>query len=219
MGADEHWNDRYRSIGATEVSWYEARPTISLDLLDALEVTPEASVIDIGGGASTLVDHLVRRGHHDIAVLDVAGIALEAARRRLGDPEGVTWLEVDLLDWRPSRRWSVWHDRAMLHFLLDPASRSAYAALLRRTVDPGGAFVIATFAPDGPTHCSGLPVCRQAAEDLVELLGDVDVVERRRHVHRTPAGVDQPFTWLAGRLASGSGPPGPRQGGTSPRAR
>ena len=157
-------------------------------------------MIDIGGGASTLVDHLLDRGHRDVAVLDVSSVAIAAARGRLADPDAVTWIEHDLLTWEPPRRWSVWHDRAVLHFLIDEEDRAAYTGLLRRTIEPGGAFVIGAFAEDGPTHCSALPVRRYPAEELAALLGDTDVVEQRRYVHHTPGGADQPFNWIAGRL-------------------
>ena len=200
MGSAEHWNDRYRTVGVSAVSWHEPRPVLSLELLDLLGVTPEHSVIDIGGGASTLVDHLLDRGHRDVAVLDVSSVAIAAARGRLADPDAVTWIEHDLLTWEPPRRWSVWHDRAVLHFLIDEEDQAAYTGLLRRTIEPGGAFVIGAFAEDGPTHCSALPVRRYPAEELAALVGDTKVVQQRRYVHRTPGGADQPFNWIAGRL-------------------
>lgn len=200
MADPAHWDDRYRSIGAEAVSWFEEHPKTSLALLDALGVDATHSVLDLGGGASTLIDHLLRRGHRDLTVLDVSTVALAAAQERLVDADAVTWVETDLLAWQPTRRWDVWHDRAVLHFLVDDEDRAAYRGLLRRALEPGGSFVIGTFADDGPTHCSGLPVRRHSPDDLVELLGDVEVVEQRRDVHRTPTGVEQPFSWIAGRL-------------------
>lgn len=200
MAGSEHWNERYRTVGVESVSWYEATPSVSLELLDLLEVGVGQSVIDVGGGASNLVDHLLDRGHGDVAVLDLSKVALEESRSRLSDPSAVRWIEADLLEWEPPRRWDVWHDRAVLHFLTTDEDRRAYVEVLRRSMEPGGAFAIGTFAEDGPTHCSGLPVRRQAAADLVALLGDVEVVEQRRHVHRTPGAAEQAFTWVAGRL-------------------
>jgi hypothetical protein len=200
MGRSEHWDDRYRSIGAESVSWFEEHPAASLAMLDRLGITPERSVIDVGGGASTLVDHLLQRGHHDLAVLDVSAVALDAAQERLEHPSAVTWITHDLLTWAPDRHWYVWHDRAVVHFLVSDEDRATYAALLRRVVGPEGAFVVGTFAEDGPTQCSALPVRRHRPGDLVELLGDVDVVEQRRHIHRTPGGTDQPFNWVAGHV-------------------
>lgn len=195
-----HWDDRYTAIGADAVSWYEEHPTMSLALLDALDVGSDASVIDVGGGASTLVDHLLARGHHDLAVLDLSSAALGTARQRLDDPDHVTWIDHELLTWEPSRRWDVWHDRAVLHFLRDDHDRAAYARQLRRALEPSGAVIIGTFAEDGPTHCSGLEVRRHTPQDLVDLLGDIEIVDARRHVHHTPGGGEQPFNWIAGRL-------------------
>lgn len=200
MAGADHWNDRYRSVGSTAVSWYEPTPVVSLELFDQLGVTTQMSVIDVGGGASVLVDHLLERGHSDVAVLDLSKVALAEARDRLADTASVTWIEADLLEWEPPRRWDVWHDRAVLHFLVDDQDRAAYVEVLRRAVTSGGAFVIGTFAEDGPTECSLLPVRRQSADELVDLLGDVEIVDRRRHVHHTPGGADQSFTWVGGRL-------------------
>jgi SAM-dependent methyltransferase len=200
MPGAEHWDERYRSVGSTAVSWYEATPTVSLALLDRLGVTAVESVIDVGGGASVFVDHLLARGHRDVAVLDLSKVALDEARTRLGDADSVSWIEADLLNWDPPRRWDVWHDRAVLHFLVDDDDRATYVEVMRRAVAPDGSFVIGTFAEDGPTECSSLPVRRQSADELIGLLGDVEVVERRRHKHHTPGGADQSFNWVAGRL-------------------
>lgn len=200
MGDPAHWNDRYETVGSEAVSWYEDRPDTSLDLFAALEVTAEQSVIDVGGGASTLVDHLLQDGHIDVTVLDLSAVALRTARNRLVDPAGVAWLEAALLTWEPARRWDIWHDRAVLHFLTDDGDRATYVQQLRRSIPAGGAFVIGTFAEDGPTQCSALPVRRYAPDELRDLLGDVDVIEERRATHRTPGDADQHFNWIAGRI-------------------
>jgi trans-aconitate methyltransferase len=194
-----HWNDRYRTTGSTKVSWYEPEPTVSLELLDELGVDAGCSAIDVGGGASTLVDHLLARGHRDLAVLDVSAAALDESRQRVGDPDAVTWIEADLLVWEPPRRWQVWHDRAVLHFLVDDEQRDAYARALSTALEEGGVFVLGAFAPDGPTQCSGLEVRRQSFDDLTELVGDADIVVQRHHAHRTPSGAEQSFNWIAGR--------------------
>jgi trans-aconitate methyltransferase len=199
MADAAHWNDRYRTVGSTEVSWYEPEPAVSLELLDALAVSTDQSVIDVGGGASVLVDRLLDRGHRDLAVLDLSAAALDEARQRTGDPTAVTWIEADLLTWTPPRRWQVWHDRAVLHFLTSDEQRAAYARALAAATEPGGAVVLGAFAPDGPTHCSGLEVRRQTFDDLAALAGELDVVERRHHLHRTPGGGEQSFNWIAGR--------------------
>lgn len=203
VGDAAHWDDRYRSTRVGGVSWYEEYPATSLDLLDAAGVTRADSVLDVGGGASRLVDRLLARGHGDLAVLDLSRVALETACVRLGDPEAVRWIAGDVTTWEPPRRWSVWHDRALLHFLVVDDDRAAYVRNLRRGLAPGGVIVVGAFAEDGPTECSALPVRRHAPDDLVrfvrELDLDVEVVEQRRRLHRTPRGAVQPFNWIVGR--------------------
>lgn len=199
-----HWDNRYSMGAASSLSWFEEEPTTSLQLFGHLGVTSSHSVIDIGGGASSLVDHLLEAGHSDVAVLDISGVALGAARARVGDSSGATWIEADLLRWEPTRCWDVWHDRAVLHFLTSERDRATYVSTMRRALVPGGAFVIGVFAEDGPMECSALPVRRYAPSDLVDLLGSVDVVEQVRTVHHTPGGVAQPLSWIAGRLGAAS---------------
>jgi hypothetical protein len=183
------------------VSWFQSEPAISIELLDAVGVTPEMAGIDVGGGASVLVDRLVAAGFSDLTVLDVSGVALDAARHRLGASAPVTWLREDILDWQPSRRYGFWHDRAVFHFLTDPDDRAAYLKVLRAGLEPGGAIVMATFAEDGPEYCSGLPVSRYSVDELAAIIGsDLDVVKSLKEVHTTPTGAGQSFTWLAGRL-------------------
>ncbi len=196
-----HWDNAYASRGARGVSWYQDTPRMSLELFDALGVGRHASVIDIGGGASVLADQLVARGFIDLSVLDISAAALAEARRRLGDPSPVTLLHEDLLVWRPVRRFKLWHDRAVFHFLVASDDRDRYLRSLRAAIDVDGYVVIATFAADGPEHCSGLPVARYSATDLAELLGPgFELREMRRETHITPGGVAQPFTWVAGRF-------------------
>jgi SAM-dependent methyltransferase len=199
-----HWDDRYRTVGAEQVSWFEAEPTASLELLDLAGVTPVTSVIDIGGGASRLAGALVDRGYADVTVLDISADALDQARGGLEHPGAVHWIVADLLTWVPERRWGVWHDRAVFHFLVDPADRATYRALLHHAVEPGGAVIIATFAEDGPTVCSGLPVQRYSADTLVEELGPgFTPVAHGRHGHATPGGTVQHFTWAVLRADPG----------------
>lgn len=194
-----HWDDRYRTAGADQVSWYAPAATVSLELVDALGVGPDTAVIDIGGGASHLVDHLVARGFGDVTVLDVSAEALDVAAARVGAGTA-TWVRTDLLTWVPERRYGLWHDRAVLHFLTEPTDRARYRSILEASVVPGGAVIVATFAPDGPETCSGLPVVRYDPAGLAAVLGErFEVTADRREDHVTPAGGIQPFTWIAAR--------------------
>ena len=196
-----HWDAAYAGRGVRGVSWYQGSPTVSLELIAALGIGRDAAVIDVGGGASVLVDRLVEKGFTEVFVLDVSPAALAESRRRLGDPAPVGWLCEDLLVWRPGRRFDLWHDRAVFHFLVASADRDAYVRTLRSAIRPDGFVVLATFAPDGPEFCSGLPVARYSAEDLADLLGaGFELLETRREEHVTPEGATQPFTWVAGSM-------------------
>lgn len=193
-----HWDDRYATVGASEVSWHEEAPTMSLQALDTAGVSPGLSLIDVGGGASLLVDALLDRGFDDLTVLDVSQTALTEASRRVSDRPKVTWLPTDLLAWEPARTWAIWHDRAVFHFLTDPNDRATYRSLLCKAVEPGGVIVVATFAMSGPEYCSGLPVVRYDAAGLAAELGsDLEVVATGGTDHHTPSGATQPFTWVA----------------------
>jgi len=192
-----HWDRRYAGAGATGVSWYQPEPEMSLALINRLGVPKQAAVIDVGGGASLLVDRLVGRGYTDLTVLDVSSTALEIAGRRLGDAAPVHRLPQDVLTWQPERRYALWHDRAVFHFLTEAADRARYLTIMRQALGDAGALIIATFAPDGPDHCSGLPVARYTATDLERLLDGFAVLVSSREEHVTPGGAVQPFTWIA----------------------
>jgi trans-aconitate methyltransferase len=183
------------------VSWYQDAPSLSLKLIEALGIGHDAAVIDVGGGASVLAEHLVARGFVDVSVLDISAAALAEARRGLGDAAPVSWLHEDLLAWRPERRFDLWHDRAVFHFLVTSDDRSKYLQTLHSAIGVEGFIVLATFAPDGPEFCSGLPVACYSVADLAHLLGaGFELLETRREEHITPQGVMQPFTWVAGRM-------------------
>jgi SAM-dependent methyltransferase len=200
-GRVTHWDGIYSRRASTEMSWFQATPTASLELLDVLGVSPQSAVIDVGGGASLLVDHLLERGFDDVSVLDVSDAALRSARSRLTSTAPVTWVRDDVLTWRPQRGFDLWHDRAVFHFLTDAVDRLTYLRTMRRALRPGGAVIMGTFASDGPDQCSGLPVARYSSEELADAIGaDFDIVGVRREVHTTPTGVVQPFSWVAGRV-------------------
>jgi hypothetical protein len=171
---------------------------MSVALVDRLRVPKSAPIIDVGGGASLLADELLARGYTDLTVLDVSSAALEIARRRLGDAAPVRWLCEDILTWQPDRRYALWHDRAVFHFLTDAAEQALYLDVMGAAIrDAGGSLIMATFAADGPEHCSGLPVARYGATDLEQRLEGFTIVEARREQHTTPGGLTQPFTWVA----------------------
>jgi 2-polyprenyl-3-methyl-5-hydroxy-6-metoxy-1,4-benzoquinol methylase len=191
----EHWENVYRTKGEREVSWFQETPSLSLELIRSTGATRHSALVDIGGGASRLVDALVDEGYEAVTVLDLSESALAAAKARLGQAAAaVTWIVADVVRWQPRQRYDVWHDRAAFHFLTEAADRSAYAACLHAALRPGGHAIIATFALDGPERCSGLPVVRYDAASLGQVLGDAfSLVETRRHDHHTPMGSMQRF--------------------------
>jgi SAM-dependent methyltransferase len=201
MNRRTHWNDAWTSRTPESVSWYQSAPEPSLGLVRSV-TTPTDRVIDIGGGASALAGALVAAGYGGVSVLDVSGAALEALRARLGDaPSRVRTIEADVLEhaFEP-HGLALWHDRAVFHFLTEPNDRARYRAQLEKAVPPGGHAVIGTFAEDGPTKCSGLPIERYDATALASELGNGwALVETVRHEHRTPGGTVQPFTFVVAR--------------------
>lgn len=197
MSTREHWEAVYTRKRPDEVSWYQEDPALSLELIGSTGLPSGARLLDVGGGTSVLVDHLVEAGFEKVGVLDISLAALRASQERLGEPAGsVEWLEADVLEYRPPHPWDLWHDRAVFHFLVDPEDRARYRDSLYRSVPEGGHVIIATFGPEGPRRCSGLDTLRCTAEDIEKELGDgVRLVEVRTEHHRTPAGVDQQFVY------------------------
>ena len=190
-----HWRQRWTDNDHADLGWYQEDPQPSLDLVRGS--TPDGgSVLDVGGGASHLVDHLLDAGH-DVTVVDLAQPALDQARARLGAyADEVTWVQGDVTALSLGRTFDTWHDRAVLHFLLDDDQRAAYVDAVGRHVRPGGHVVIGTFAPDGPTTCSGLPVRRQSVDDLCTLLGArFTLVDERAVTHSKPDGSGQSFVF------------------------
>lgn len=200
---EDHWQGIYAEKSAKTVSWHQTTPQTSLDLIHRTGIGHDAALVDVGGGASTLVDHLLAEGFTGISVLDIAPAGLEQAQARLGeDADRVQWLTEDVTAWRPGSRFDLWHDRAVFHFLTDAGARAGYRAALLDALRPGGWVILATFALDGPTKCSGLPVVRYSPETLSAELGtELALVEARPEQHVTPGGVGQSFIYCLFRKA------------------
>lgn len=199
MQDESHWSAVYRTKPSDSVSWYQPAPEPSLRALERFGVPSSASLIDVGSGASNLVDALIERGWSDLTVLDIAAPALELAKARLGQTAArVHWQVADITSWVPDRRYDVWHDRAVFHFLTEADQRERYQRALLAGVAPGGLVIMATFAFDGPERCSGLPVQRYDPVGLARELGPaVQLVDGWREEHTTPTGGRQAFNWCA----------------------
>lgn len=196
MEPRQHWDTVYRAKGEQDLSWFEAVPEVSLRMLDAAGLSRDSCVLDVGGGESRLVDHLAARGVSCLAVLDISATALQRCRSRLGSFASVTWIEADVTGEWSLKPMDFWHDRAVFHFLTEPADRERYRERLLGTLKPGGTAIIATFAPDGPEKCSGLPVQRYSPSALATELGArFALVESAPHVHTTPWGSTQSFQY------------------------
>jgi len=198
MDSKSHWEKVYSEKAATSVSWYQEHATTSLNLIQSTNVAKDASVIDVGGGASTLIDDLLFIGYTNLSVLDLSGAALVAARERIGlSSVNVNWLEADVTKVNlPLHQFDVWHDRAVFHFLNTPEDRAAYVKAVLHAVKPGGHVIIATFAEDGPIQCSGLPVMRYSADGLHKEFGDAFTLSKNLiEVHSTPFGTHQNFVY------------------------
>jgi SAM-dependent methyltransferase len=189
-----HWQNVYSTKGEQQVSWFEETPELSLTLIAEGGVGREAAIVDIGGGASRLVDALVAVGQAKLTVLDLSDAALEVAATRLAGAGHVQWVASDVTKWTPDQQYDLWHDRAAFHFLTDAADQEAYVRVLSGALRPGGVAIIGTFALDGPEKCSGLPVARYDAESLAAVLGKgFELEATRRHDHTTPWGSVQRF--------------------------
>lgn len=205
MNRQAHWETIYTTRNGTTVSWYRPHLDLSLALIEGLKLDAEATILDVGGGSSTLVDDLLARGYGHVTVLDIAAAALADAQARLGQAaEGVTWLQADITQADlPPAAIDVWHDRAVFHFLTDEAEQTRYADMVHHTVRVGGHVIIATFAPDGPTICSGLPVIRYAPDEVHAILGAAfSLIDQRRETHVTPGGAKQRFQYSVFRRES-----------------
>ncbi len=195
MDRRAHWERVYSKKAPSELSWFEPLPETSIRFIEAAGLGQGARILDIGCGTSTLVDQLLTLGYHNIGVLDVAAAALRECRQRLGSrAAGVEWIECDVTEFKSRHQWDLWHDRAVLHFLTEPADMEAYRNALLTALSDQGQAVIATFGPQGPTRCSGLNVRRFDIDSLQEVLGaDMELVDHRLQDHVTPSGVAQQF--------------------------
>lgn len=205
MHAKDHWEKVYSSKATSAVSWFQPHADYSLDLIMAAGVARDSSIIDVGGGASTLVDDLLSSGFTNLSVLDLSAAALAAARNRLVfRASDVQWIEADITKADlPANQYDIWHDRAVFHFLTSPEDRAAYVKAVIRSVKPGGHVIVATFAEDGPAQCSGLPVMRYRADDLHAEFGDAfSLLNHRKEAHHTPSGTVQQFVYCYCRRVS-----------------
>jgi ubiquinone/menaquinone biosynthesis C-methylase UbiE len=200
-----HWNQVYEKKDADKVSWFQPSLRVSLDFIDSIGLPPSASIIDVGGGASTLVDDVLERGFSAVSVLDISSEALAVARRRLGErANAVTWIESDIAAAElPEASFDLWHDRAVFHFLTDANARARYVAVAERALKPGGHIIVATFGVHGPEQCSGLDVVRYDADGLHGEFGaPFDKIEHVEETHSTPWGGEQEFVYCYCRRAS-----------------
>lgn len=198
MSRQEHWEKVYGTKPPDQVSWYRPHLEISLSLIERAAGDRSAAIIDVGGGASTLVDDLLTRAYTNLTLLDISQSAIEIAKRRLGEAaQSVKWLCSDVTaEPFPEHAYQVWHDRAMFHFLTWPENRLAYVRNVARAVKPGGHVIVSTFGPEGPTKCSGLEVMRYDADSLHQQFGRrFRLVESCKELHQTPFGTTQEFLY------------------------
>lgn len=203
MSEPSHWESVYKKKAPDEVSWYRPHLERSLRFIDAAGLPRNAAIIDVGGGASTLVDDLLERGYSDVTVLDLSAAAMARAQERLGErAKDVHWLTGDVTQVAlPERRFDFWHDRAVFHFLTDDAARERYVAAVRHALKPNGHVLVATFGPEGPERCSGLPVARYSAEGIHQQFGgEFRRVGSEREIHTTPWGSEQEFVYCYCRM-------------------
>ena len=193
-----HWDSIYRGKSAQDVSWYQSKPALSLELIRHAQVSDDAPILDVGGGLSLLVDNLIAEGYSHIGVLDISANAIASTRQRLAEKaDGIEWYAEDIMDFSPPHSYSIWHDRAVFHFLTEASDREKYIAVLKRVLSPAGQLIMAAFAIDGPTKCSGLDVVQYDAEKLKAELGEgFELLEQKAELHVTGSGVEQRFSYF-----------------------
>ena len=195
---ETHWENVYNKNSPMTVSWYQQDPVLSLQLIRNSRIALDAPLIDVGGGASVLVDYLCKQGYTNIEVLDIAGTALAHAKQRLSEKDySVKWHNSDVLKFVPSHHYSLWHDRAVFHFLTEKADRKKYVNVLKHALKPNGHLIIMAFAIGGPIKCSGLDIVQYDAEKLKAELGeDFELLESGQETHNTPTGNQQQFAYF-----------------------
>ncbi|MBS1894169.1 MAG: class I SAM-dependent methyltransferase [Actinobacteria bacterium] len=192
----DHWQAVYRDRDPRRVSWFEESPRVSLEMIEEARLPKEAAIIDAGGGTSSLAAELLDRGYSDITVADISAAAIDPAKADLSPRDDqISWVVTDLRNADLGRRFALWHDRAVFHFMVVDADRDAYLESVRRSLHPEGHLILATFAADGPDECSGLPTRRYGIEELVGLLDDFDLVRSLPVIHETPSGSEQRFLY------------------------
>ena len=198
VSVQTHWDNAYSSKGVKDRSWSESSDSDALGELESANLSVEDGIIDVGGGASSFVKSLVNSGYVNVTVLDISQTAIAEVQSMLGDAqEVVKWVVADIVQWDPSTTYSYWNDRAVFHFLVNEEDQKAYVDNVLRATRSGSHIVIATFSPDGPESCSGLPVKRWSQEDLANLFADsCKVVRSGERNHVTPWGSTQSFTWV-----------------------
>lgn len=206
MDNKQHWEQVYANKASNAVSWFQERADESMRLIHLTNIGKDATIIDIGGGASTLIDNLLSENYSNLTVLDLSAKALDVAKQRVGNrSDSVTWLEGDVTQFGlQSHHYDLWHDRAVFHFLTDPTDRQAYVQQVMKSVRPGGHVVVATFADDGPDKCSGLPTMRYSPNSLHAEFGDAfQLLRSVKEVHHTPFGTEQKFIYCYWQLHKG----------------
>ena len=198
MNRKSHWEEIYSGKSPLEVSWYQKEPVLSLQFIENTGISTDASIIDIGGGASILVDHLNERGYKHLAVLDISGNALAFAKKRFATTANdIEWFEADITTFQSPHQFDLWHDRAVFHVLTAANDRKRYVTTLKQTLKPGGHLIMAAFAIGGPTKCSGLDIVQYDASTLLAELGEgFTLVEENAEVHVTPTGKEQQFAYF-----------------------
>jgi SAM-dependent methyltransferase len=198
MTGRRHWETVYQSRPEQQLSWYQEDPQVSLNLVKNAGLDKDDPIIDVGGGASMLVDCLLERYYRDISVLDISATALQLNRDRMDQQADlVHWIASDICNFNPQRKYALWHDRALFHFLTEEESRRQYTKVMQKALTPGGQAIFATFAVEGPRQCSGLDTLRYDQDRLLEVLGpDFRLLEEAREVHETPASREQLFSYF-----------------------